>query len=221
MSLQKGLDTEVAQCYLGRLYVRKCLNRAIAGFYTPPNSDSDDSGRSGNTGGLAVDLDELNKRIKKKFENLILLADTLEESQWVPRGVQISQKNFDAASNMHILRLKINYWDTRAIMCRPFVEKILAETSRQPPGCYLYLHAMPEGGVEIVAPYDCDNTETHTEFHRLVVESAGRGLEAMVESTRAFYKFKHLRPIVVNVVGAAYAYVLKSKYLTGWMVTLT
>jgi hypothetical protein len=146
------------------------------------------------------------------------LADTLE-NQWVPYGAQISQNNFEPASdmhNMHTARLEIKYWDTSAILYRPFVENILAASLRQSPGSHPYPSAISEG-VGIVAPYVCDNVEMHEKS----LVFAKRGLKAIIASTEAFYRFKHRRPIIVNVVRAAHVYVLESKSFTGWMAKLT
>ncbi|KAK5987165.1 hypothetical protein PT974_11283 [Cladobotryum mycophilum] len=183
MSILPGFDQRVLDSYLGQLYLRKHLNSIHRMFYSP---------------------DDKNNMESDKFKNVRLVADAVSGMDWVPHSFRFQETDLPATDILSA-RLRAKYWGAQVITYRPFVRQILQwsfEKKHHPTSPHAVLSEFRGG---IVAPHIPASTMLPTDLPPSLIELAHKGINALIESTRAFHGLGKERPIITNVFGTAHA----------------
>jgi hypothetical protein len=184
MSLLDGFDQRVLDSYPGQLYLRTHLNSIHRMFYAP---------------------EDPTKPGKDKFKNVSLVADSVSGMNWVAPSLSFKEGD-PPADDILAARLRAKYWGAQNITYRPFIRQILQFTHSikkdptnpniQPPSEFR------EG---IIAPIIQPTARTIKDIDPQVVDLARKGINALIESTRAFHGLGDRRLLITNVFGTAHA----------------
>lgn len=184
MSLLKGFDQRVLDSYPGQLYLRRHLNSIHRMFYAP-----DDPAKPG----------------KDKFRNVGVVADAVSDMAWVAPSFAFKESD-PPASDILSVRLRAKYWGAQGITYRPFIRQILHfnHSIRNHPSSP-NIAAVSEFREGIIAPVIHPNTRSSGDIDPGVLDLARKGINALVESTRAFHGLGAKRSIITNMFGTAHA----------------
>lgn len=184
LSLLQGFSQKELDSYLGQLYLRRHLNSIHRMFYSPsdPKAPPED-----------------------KFKSVELVQTAVEDMNWVPPSLSWRQGG-DPATDILGARLRAKFWGAQMITFRPFIRQILqfSFTVKDHPTSPNY-EAHTEFREGFIAPYIPPNTKSVQDIDPEVLKLAKKGVQALIESTRAFHGLGELRPIITNVFGTAHA----------------
>ncbi|KAK4149959.1 hypothetical protein C8A00DRAFT_46542 [Chaetomidium leptoderma] len=173
-----GFEEHVLQSYLAQLYLRKSLNQIHGILYNPEIPLHGPSSAPGS--------------------NIIEYIQTSLDMRFVPPEFKF-MRNDPPAGDILAARLRAKYWGAHVITYRPFVRQILEanfqKTSDESP--------MPASDFRsgVVVPVIGPDKEIPPQM----IEYAVKGVQALIESTRAFHGLKEKRFIITNVFGTAHA----------------
>lgn len=186
MSLLEGYNQRILDSYPGQLYLRTHLNSIHRMFYAP-----EDPNKKGG---------------KEQFRNVDLVSDAVSGMHWV--APSFAFKEDDApAEDLLSARLRAKYWGAQVITYRPFVRQLLhfSHSVKNHPSSPNFPTVSSEFRQDVIAPTIHPKTRTHGDIDPRVVELASKGIKALIESTRAFHRLGHERPIITNIFGTAHA----------------
>ncbi|UNI14804.1 hypothetical protein JDV02_001399 [Purpureocillium takamizusanense] len=123
-------------------------------------------------------IDSRSFRLGNWLETASTLSDVVSSLERVTSHFAIKPGD-PPAGDILSARLRGKYWGAQAITYRPFIRMVLERKQ--------FLAAVEPS------------------LYQRVIEHAQRGIEALIESTRAFHGLGNLRPIVTNVFGTAHA----------------
>ena len=178
---EQGFNGRVLRSYLAQLYLRKSLNQ-IHGMLYNPEKPQPLHATAGAPGG-----------------NLIDYIQSLIDKRFLP--VEFAFKETDSpADDILSARLRAKYWGAQVITYRPFVRQILelnfqktvGNDSPMPPSDF-----RSDVSVPVIGP-DGDIPPG-------MIEYARKGVNALIESTRAFHGLREKRFIITNVFGTSHA----------------
>ncbi|KAF4469740.1 hypothetical protein FALBO_3361 [Fusarium albosuccineum] len=182
MSLLEGFDQRVLDSYPGQLYLRKHLNSILRMFYAP-----EDQTKAG----------------EDMFRDVDVVSDAVSNMSWVAPSFAFREDD-PPAGDILAARLRAQYWVAQVITYRPFIRQILQlSQSRKNHASNLSVPRTSSEFRQNAAIYP--EAETHGNINPKVEEYAKKGIEALVESTRAFHGLGDDRPILANVFGTAHA----------------
>ena len=177
----QGYSNAIMSSYSAQLYLRKQLNLIHELFYNPSSRND--------------------RTTEEKME---YLQTSLERSrhQWVPAEFTFTDKD-PPAGDILSARLRAKYWGSQTILYRPFIDAIL-HPDRSTDGLF---SQTPRALSDVVdtSMYTLPPNMTVETFPRALTYAA-RGINALIESTRAFHGLdpKH-RLLVTNVFTTAHA----------------
>ncbi|KAK8140277.1 hypothetical protein PG984_000343 [Apiospora sp. TS-2023a] len=177
----QGYSNAIMSSYSAQLYLRKQLNLIHELFYNPTARND--------------------RTTEEKIE---YLQTSLENSrhQWVPAEFTFNDSD-PPAGDILSARLRAKYWGSQNILYRPFIDAILhPETSSE--GLFAP-HPRHLSDAPDTSNYPLPPNMTVETFPRALAYAA-RGINALIESTRAFHGLdsKH-RLLVTNVFTTAHA----------------
>ena len=166
--------------YLAQLYLRRRLNTIHGELYNPEKPQLDPLNAKP---GTATD------RLMNWIKGQLTPKSVPELFQW--------DLNDPPAKDVLSARLRAKYWGAQVIAHRPFIQRILDTNYKY----FVESRATPMG--------DGSNPQNGNppspEFSRETIDYAKMGIQALVESTRAFHNVEDKRFVVTNVFGTAHA----------------
>ena len=195
-ALRHGFRHYVIESYSAQLYLRNQLNNIHKNLYDGSRNDE----RPNN---MQVDV----------------FTDVLDAARWVPQCFAFADEE---APPREILaaRLRAKYWGGQVILHRFFIKRILEanynkrEREQKKAAAaaalaeYRSRAESPPHGFVMPEAYDLDEVAKarDTEIYSLYsLRLATRGIQALIESTRAFHNLPEKRFIITNVFGTAHA----------------
>ena len=177
-----GFDIRVLHSYHAQLYLRKKLNEIHKNLYDPTRPHPTPQPRH-------------------DFDIFAYLQEALD-MRFVPPEFEFDPDE-PPARDLLSARLRAKYWGARVITFRPFVKQILdfnsaksaSETGIPVSGNYL---------VEFTGPAIGPDVKHENDINPWIVSYATKGIQALVESTRAFHNLEK-RFVITNVFGTAHA----------------
>ncbi|KAK3325156.1 hypothetical protein B0H66DRAFT_111245 [Apodospora peruviana] len=182
LAKQQGFDEHILQSYLAQLYLRKSLNQIHQMLYNPENQRPLKADSGTPTEGI-----------------INYIQDTLD-MRFVPPEFKFKQTD-PPASDILAARLRAKYWGAQVITYRPFIRQILELSHRQTSMESPAPVSSTDGSMPVLSP----DAMTPNGVPRDVLEYALKGIQALIESTRAFHGIKDKRFIITNVFGTAHA----------------
>jgi hypothetical protein len=184
----------VATSYLAQLYIRKKLNYISRTFYSEDPLPVDVNGHDN----IKVAVNEVRNNIRINPES---------EYTWLPREFQFEERD-PPASDMLSARLRAKYWGFQVICTRPFVKMILDFSCQLEDGLSASV-LIPQHSFfnlnKVDAPYIRADTKNYDEISPAIVRFAEDGINALVESTKAFHNLGTDRLLLTNFFGTAIA----------------
>jgi len=173
-----GFPNRVLESYLGQLHLRKCLNQLHGLLYKRYH---------GRQTGEGPHLPGPNTVVV--FERMMNT-----HGAWTASHFKFEDTD-PPASDILAARLRAKYWGARVILSRAYIKKILdfnMQRRRQgkPPGT----------AADFINEYPTKDPSAEQ-----ILEGARRGLNAHLQSTRAFHGLKARRFIITNPWGTAHA----------------
>ncbi|KAK7220557.1 hypothetical protein V2G26_008560 [Clonostachys chloroleuca] len=188
MILMAGFDQRILDSYPGQLYLRTHLNSIHRMFYAPDDPDG-----------------SINDN---KFQNVDLVADAVSGMHWVAPSLSFKEDD-PPGEDILSARLRAKYWGAQVITYRPFVRQILQFSYSVKNGVQEDVDDPSSRWSEfrsgIIAPFIHPDTKSLKEIDPAMIELARKGINALIESTRAFHGLGDQRPIITNVFGTAHA----------------
>lgn len=123
---------------------------------------------------------------------IIIFTEALEKTLWVPSLFRFNDED-PPANEILAARLRAKYWGAQVIIHRFFIRRILDYNFAQRMRAQNGANAAQDGQ-PTESPLTTDN-----------IQLARRGVQALVESTRAFHGLPDKRIVVTNVFGTAHA----------------
>lgn len=124
---------------------------------------------------------------------------------WVPEAFKFSDSD-PPPTDMPTARVRAKYWGFQVITLRPFIKMILEFTERLKTEARTSAVDFPGGGSHRAREiYIEAGTKSYEEIDRAIVQSAERGIFALVQSTEAFHGLGTDRLILTNFFGTAMA----------------
>lgn len=121
-----------------------------------------------------------------------LFTEALQKELWVPSQFKFQDED-PPANEILAARLRAKYWGAQVIIHRFFIRRIID---------YNYWQRMKRSNPNVVIPPDTPQESPLTQEN---IQLAQRGIQALVESTRAFHGLPDKRFVVTNVFGTAHA----------------
>lgn len=185
LQLAEGHSAAALSSYSAQLYLRKQLNKIHAQLYNPK---------------------EFQEKKESTEEKVKRLQMWLEESryQWVPPEYRWDDDG-PPAKNILAARLRAKYWGSQVILYRPFLDAVL-HPAKSTQGLFAAKPIGPREDPRVdLSDYSLpDNMDQPTFLCAL--NYARRGIQALVESTRAFHGLEsNKRFIVTNHFTTAHA----------------
>ncbi|KAK8050625.1 hypothetical protein PG994_012355 [Apiospora phragmitis] len=177
----QGYSNAIVSSYSAQLYLRKQLNLIHELFYNPSSRND--------------------RTTEEKMEYLQTSLET-SRHQWVP--AEFTFKDSDPpAGDILSARLRAKYWGSQNILYRPFIDIIL-HPDRPSDGLFSQTPHRLHDTVD-TSMYPLPPNMTVETFPRALTYAA-RGINALIESTRAFHGLdpRH-RLLVTNVFTTAHA----------------
>ncbi|KAI1332824.1 hypothetical protein F5Y16DRAFT_127132 [Xylariaceae sp. FL0255] len=170
--------------YLAQLYLRKQLNKVHNLFYDP-------------------EKEAQNLHVETMEDGVNEIQGFLKTSrhQWAPPHYQW-QDSDPLPTDILRARLRAKYWGSQVILYRPFLRTIL-EGGAQPSGMF---RSEPPPSNLMASLHIDENDPRVRIYDPRIFEYARHGIDALVESTRAFHGIDlEKRLIITNVFGTAHA----------------
>ncbi|KAL1879895.1 hypothetical protein VTK73DRAFT_6707 [Phialemonium thermophilum] len=180
LAREHGFDTRVLLSYKTQLYLRRKLNDAHQLLYNPEHEDD-----------------------KTNFEKMILYLEDALDMRFIADDFKFNLDD-PPAKDFLSARLRAKYWGARVITFRPFVQRILEFNAKSTQGTG-DLHDELDFGDKIAGPTLGPEIRSREDIDDKVLRYAGMGVQALVESTRAFHGLEDKRFVVTNVFGTAHA----------------
>ncbi|KAJ9156105.1 C6 zinc finger domain-containing protein [Pleurostoma richardsiae] len=183
-----GFEERVVQSYYCQLYLRKRLNEIHGLLYDRTKSE------------VPTPLDSSTE------------ADTIKDIErgilntvWIHPSFQF-QPDDPPAEDILSARIRAKWWGAQVITYRPFIRQILYFNHTRQNTVY----TPQESGSgdfrsDVTVPFIHPSAKTPSEVPEEVVSNARKGINALIESTRAFHNLEDKRYIVTNVFGTAHA----------------
>lgn len=188
LASQYGFDPRVLASFSAQLYLRKNLNQVHQVLYDPNKSQQSPLP-------LVPGLDA-------EF-NIFKYIEEALDMRFVPPEFKFGL-NDPPATDLLSARLRAKYWGARVITFRPFIRQILHfnenRTAVNSPA--------PISGdfrSEITVPVIAPEATTENDIDPKVIENAQKGVDALIQSTKAFHGLGPQRFIITNVFGTAHA----------------
>ncbi|AEO62243.1 uncharacterized protein THITE_40970 [Thermothielavioides terrestris NRRL 8126] len=174
-----GFDEHVLQSYLAQLYLRKSLNQIHGMLYNPEKPQPLQRG------------------------NIIEHIQESLDMRFVPPRFKFNHSD-PPAGDILSARLRAKYWGAQVITYRPFVRQILEFNFQR---TYPNEAPMPESDfrTDVSIPVIGPDARSADDIPQEIIDYAVKGIQALIESTRAFHGLKEKRFIVTNVFGTAHA----------------
>lgn len=185
-------EDRVSKSYLAQLFIRKRLNYISKTFY------SDDPTPGVNGSEAKVSVNTVREMIR---------MDPEAQISWLPPEYRFVETE-PPAKDILSARLRAKYWGFQVICLRPFIKMILDFSSHLEDGSLTDAAVIPETNFnlnKVEAPYIEAGTKTYEEINPGVVRFAREGINALIESTRAFHNLDHQRLLLTNFFGTAIA----------------
>jgi len=189
-----GYDDKVLASYLAQLYLRKNLNAIHATIYNPSEKKK-----------RASDLPTAN--------DMSYVQTALTKTTWAPEMFKFENNDPPAQDLIHA-RLRAKYWGAKVISTRPFIKHIV-ETNHDRAARATMATATESpatvtagGEATSLTPGSVDTPGAapgDSGFPREYVDWAREGIQALIESTRAFHNVPDRRFIITNPFGTAHA----------------
>jgi hypothetical protein len=184
----------VATSYLAQLYIRKKLNYISKTFYSkdplPVHVNGHDI--------IKVSVNEVRNEIRMNPES--------ECTSWLPRKFRFEERD-PPAGDMLSARLRAKYWGFQVLCTRPFVKMILDFSCQLEDG----LSARPSPHLNLLnlkkvdAPFIPADTKNYEDISPEIIGFAKDGINALIESTKAFHNLGTDRLLLTNFFGTAIA----------------
>ncbi|KAI0472679.1 hypothetical protein GGR56DRAFT_667078 [Xylariaceae sp. FL0804] len=180
-AVEHGFEAHVVLGYLAQLYLRKQLNQLQYLLYNPETKETEKSVEDGIL------------RIQQSLKN--------SRDTWVPTYYRWNDQE-GLATDLLSARLRAKYWGSQVILYRPFLKVIL---NKEIPSFPLYSgQPDPDFLARLNAEIGGSNASLGVDVR--TVHYARLGMEALVESTRAFHGLPpNQRLIITNHFGTAHA----------------
>jgi hypothetical protein len=179
-----GVDQRVCESYTGQLYLRKHLNKIHKMFYDPGKE----------LGG------------QPELKDVKVVREEVAGMKWVAPSSSFRFNESDPpAGDILSARLRAKYWGAQVITYRPFIKQFLQfshNVESHPSNPELPVPEFKPGVAPVIHPDTKRPTDIDTNF----IEHAKMGIQALVESTRAFHGLPmDERPVITNIFGTAHA----------------
>lgn len=172
-----GFNLRVLHSYHAQLYLRKKLNEIHQIFYDP--------------------------RKQPQTFNIITYLQEALNLDFMPPEFKFDPEDPPAKEILSV-RLRAKYWGAQVITFRPFVKQILDFNSdRSAVGATG--PASGGFGSEFSGPLIGPDVKHENDINPQIIEYAAKGIQALVESTRAFHSLEDKRFVITNVFGTAHA----------------
>ncbi|KAF4993213.1 hypothetical protein FDECE_13491 [Fusarium decemcellulare] len=182
MRLLEGFDQRILDSYLQQSYLQAYFNRIYRKLYIPRE---------------LIEIDE------DTFGDVRAIVDVVVGTRWMAPSFAFGQ-DYPPADDILAARLREKYWGAQVITYRPFIRQILQLShSKKNHASNLSVPCTSSEFRQNAAIYA--EAETHGNIDPKVEEYAKKGIDALVESTRAFHGLGDDRPILANVFGTAHA----------------
>ncbi|EPE10638.1 c6 zinc finger domain containing protein [Ophiostoma piceae UAMH 11346] len=195
-ALRHGFRHYVIESYSAQLYLRNQLNNIHKNLYDGSRGDG-----------------------HPNHQQIDVFTDVLDATRWVPLCFAFSDED---APPREILaaRLRAKYWGGQVILHRFFIKRILEanyckrerqqkkEAAAKALAEYRSRGESPPEGFIMPEAYDLDAAAQAREkeiYSLYSLQLAARGIQALIESTRAFHGLPEKRFIITNVFGTAHA----------------
>ncbi|ESZ96001.1 hypothetical protein SBOR_3621 [Sclerotinia borealis F-4128] len=188
-AVQDGFDEEVMASYQGQLYLRKHLNQLHNMFYNPENESQFPS--------------VYPRKDTNQFGSIVTAEDFLY--QWKGAGATTSwHENDPPATDILTARMRAKYYGAQVITYRNFILKIL-DHSHAVSSSNMVERDLDDlrNGVEVPSINKC--AASGAEIDQQALNYAKKGIQALVNSTRAFHGLGEGRLLVTNPWGTAHA----------------
>ena len=189
LAAEHGFSEEVLQSYTAQLYLRNHLNQIHKSLYDPR------------------DFRSIQPYSYDGTRTVDILFESLDISRWVPAIFRFNESD-PPALDILAARLRAKYWGARVITYRPFVKMIVEfhhGRKHSPAGAAPSIPTHGDYRSELTVPHIHPEAQSSRDIPDQVIEYARRGVNALIESTRAFHGLRDRRFIVTNVFGTAHA----------------
>ncbi|WQF76967.1 Putative zn(2)Cys(6) fungal-type DNA-binding domain-containing protein [Colletotrichum destructivum] len=191
--MELDFSVRVRNSYIGQLYLRKTLNSIHTLLYDPKGQ---------------------HVSVYDKMKKVQALEQQLRSMTWVSNDFRFKEED-PPATDLLDARLRAKYWGARVIIYRPFIRFILevSEGLKQRVDDLRMLNKENVGAIGVFNPHDASalvghgshDIRGHDELDPEVKSWAERGINALIQSTRAFHGVDSKRLLVTNIFGTAHA----------------
>lgn len=185
LAVQHGFDTRVVNSYHAQLYLRKRLNEIHQLLYDPKK-------RNIPLHSQPPDEDNIINRLQENLDMSFVPSEFAFDPEEAP------------ATEILSARLRAKYWGAQAITFRPFVKQILDFNSDRSAGNIGDLSYRAFGG-QFSGPIIGPDVKHESDINPMILHYARKGIQALIESTRAFHNLEDKRFVITNVFGTAHA----------------
>lgn len=182
-----GFDPRVLASFTAQLYLRKALNQVHQMLYDPTKPQQDP-------------LPEV-LRPDSDF-NIVDYIESALNMDFVPQQFKFD-KDDPPAGDILSARLRAKYYGALVITFRPFIKQIVHFNLRATLNSRNPISA--ESRSDVTVPVINPEATIAKDIDPLLIEYARKGIEALIQSTKAFHGLGHQRFIITNVFGTAHA----------------
>jgi len=188
LASERGFDPRVLGSFTAQLYLRKALNQVHQMLYDPSKSQQ-------------TPLPQV-PRVDGNFNIVTYIEQALDKS-FVPLEFKFDQDD-PPATDILAARLRAKYYGALVITFRPFIRQVVQFNLHRTT---LHSPAPISGDFrsELTVPVIGPEATTENDIDPLIIEYAKKGIQALIQSTKAFHGLGPQRFIITNVFGTAHA----------------